>query len=72
MDELVKLLRDAPPEFKEKARAALLEIVNEYEDWKSLGCPDATRYHLMKFARDPDCQHSELQGFVKRLLNKEW
>lgn len=67
MDDLVKLLEDAPSEFKEKARKALLPVLDEYEDWKSLGCPSPARYNLMKFARTRFfSEPHEFQKIVKR------
>ena len=44
MLELLALLDDAPDQFKEKAKMAILGVVEEYEDWVACARPDFDEY----------------------------
>lgn len=64
--EIVKLLEAAPPEFKNRAGKALKEVLDEYEDWISLGRPSLERFRVMQMVRGED--KYSYQKIVRRWL----
>ena len=75
MEDLLKLLEAAPPHLQDKARKSLAAVLEEYEDWLSLGKPTEEEHQLIKYARTQFKHPMKFQEVVKKILREkrdEW
>lgn len=72
LHELVNVLKDAPEEFRREAVEALREVIEDYEDYVSVGEPEILEWKLQKMERSEFATESthRLVATIRKVLRR--
>lgn len=72
LQEQVNVLRDAPEEFRQRAARVLQGVIDDYEDYISLGEPEILEWKLQKMERRESATESthRLVAKIRKVLRR--